>query len=121
MPFNAIDTARTGVIDQLVAMYGEAISHTVEHLRQRVEQQSNPLYAYTLGVDSWRAVARRAIPATIPYVERADLCVMCTLRGMEEVYRDTLTVHLRNLCTGEEAPVYDLTDALTSVLSAQEH
>jgi len=119
VPFNAIDTARTGVVDQLVAMYGEAISHTVEHLRQHVEQQSSPLYAYTLGVDSWRAVARRAVPTALPYVDRADLCLMCTLRGMEEVYRDTLTVHLRNLCTGEDAPVYDLTSALTVVLSPE--
>lgn len=121
MPFNAVDTARTGVVDQLVAMYDEAIAHTVGHLRQHVEHHGDALYAYTLGVDSWRAVARRAIPLTLPYTARADLCVMCTLRGMEEVYRDTLTVQLNRLHSDEDDETYDIADALTAILTNKMH
>lgn len=121
MTTNATDIARTAVVDQLAAMYGEALAHTVRHLRQNPSQIGNPLYAYTLGVDSWRALARRALPASIPYVTRADLCMMCTLRGMEELYRDTLAVQLNNMFTGNDEPLFNLSDALTAILSEDEH
>lgn len=121
MTTNAVDIARTAVVDQLSAMFGEALSHTTQHMRQNPSQIGNPLYAYTLGVDSWRAVARRALPLSVPYASRADLCIMCTLRGLESLYRDTLTVHLRNLSTGDDEPTYNLTDALTAILSSEGH
>lgn len=117
MPADRIEVARTAVVDQLVAMYNESLSHTVSHLGHSPQHFNNPLYAYTLGVDSWRVVARRAIPLSAHYASRANLCMMCTLRGLEEVYRSTLTVQLRNVATGDDEPIYDLTDALTAVLT----
>ncbi len=117
MPADHIETARIAVVDQLVAMYNESLSHVVSHVGHDPQRFNNPLYAYTLGVDSWRAVARRAIPLSAHYASRADLCMMCTLRGLEEVYRSTLTVQLRNMDTGDDEPICDLTDALTAVLT----
>jgi len=102
-------------------MYDDALSVTMSHFQKRHDKASDAMYVYAISVDTWRAVSRRAIPLVAPYFALTELCPMCTLRELESVFRDTVLARVNTYATGREVPAYDLTDAITAVLTESNH
>jgi len=116
VPSTAIDIARIALADQIAALYSESFAIAVSRLHAVPQNNGNPLFTYTAGLRHWNRVAVVTIPMVVDFVALADLCGMCTLRGLEDAYRTTLHAHFRRIYDAD-TEIPDITEMLMAVLS----